>query len=259
MPVELAPEIVLSGSQPIMMLDALKNPKKPKLLAIGGNEEAARQPSAALLLQQALRSLPDPDDARFRVLELRVENGQLYMQGQARTHTDAGAVAASLRRAGTLEVAAPRTEQLAEALRVGDRRDQRSKRAVVHGGIAMQATGDDAVPRGLVPAGAFPQHFRVINLADVEMRSPGGCPCLGNPAVLNQLFRRAREVEKQRVPILGFRVPGHAQLPDEPIVKQCSELPDGRIRPGRQTPIDNQHVRVNADGHVASGGQLLSG
>ncbi|HJR44163.1 MAG TPA: hypothetical protein VJ927_01015 [Actinomycetota bacterium] len=36
---EIAPGIVLTATQPIMLLDARKDPRKPKLLAVGGNED----------------------------------------------------------------------------------------------------------------------------------------------------------------------------------------------------------------------------
>ena len=36
---EVAPGIVLTASQPIMLLDARKDPRKPKLLAVGGNKD----------------------------------------------------------------------------------------------------------------------------------------------------------------------------------------------------------------------------
>ena len=37
---EVAPGLVLTATQPIMLLDARKDPRRPKLLAIGGNDDA---------------------------------------------------------------------------------------------------------------------------------------------------------------------------------------------------------------------------
>jgi type II secretory pathway component PulL len=57
-------------------------------------------------LSQAL-----PDGLRFRLLEVRIENGQLYLVGQVRGHGDADRIAESLRAAG-LEVASPNSHRL---------------------------------------------------------------------------------------------------------------------------------------------------
>jgi hypothetical protein len=55
-----------------------------------------------------------PPDVRLRVLEVRIDDGKLIVDGQARTHGDAEALAVSLRRDGAFVVDEPRTEQLGE-------------------------------------------------------------------------------------------------------------------------------------------------
>ncbi len=61
------------------------------------------------VLERLLKSLPD--SLRFRLLEVRVENGRLYLVGHVRAHGDADRIADGLRAAG-LEVASPNTHRL---------------------------------------------------------------------------------------------------------------------------------------------------
>lgn len=61
------------------------------------------------VLEPLLKSLPA--DLRYRILEMRIDNGQLYLVGQVRTHGDADRIAGALRGAG-LEVASPNTSRL---------------------------------------------------------------------------------------------------------------------------------------------------
>ncbi len=61
------------------------------------------------VLERLLKALPD--SMRFRVLEVRIENGRLYVVGQLRAHSDADRIADGLRASG-LEVTAPNTNRL---------------------------------------------------------------------------------------------------------------------------------------------------
>jgi hypothetical protein len=61
------------------------------------------------VLEPLLKSLPA--DLRYRILEMRIDNGQLYLVGQVRTHGDADRIAGALRGAG-LEVGSPNTSRL---------------------------------------------------------------------------------------------------------------------------------------------------
>jgi hypothetical protein len=61
------------------------------------------------VLERLFKALPD--SLRFRLLEVRIENGRLYMVGQVRAHGDADRIADGLRAAG-LEVASPNTHRL---------------------------------------------------------------------------------------------------------------------------------------------------
>ena len=76
----------------------------------GGGEGRAGAPSALSLLHRVLTRLPR--DVRFLVHDLRLGDGHVYMEGQARSHADAEAVAAGLREAGAFQVELPRTEQV---------------------------------------------------------------------------------------------------------------------------------------------------
>jgi type II secretory pathway component PulL len=61
------------------------------------------------VLERLLQALPE--SLRFRLLEVRIENGRLYVVGQVRAHGDADRIADGLRAAG-LEVGAPNTNRL---------------------------------------------------------------------------------------------------------------------------------------------------
>jgi len=65
--------------------------------------------SALTLLHDVLLSLLT--DLRYRVLEVRLESGRVYVEGEARRHGDADLVAAGLRNAG-FHVDPPHTQQL---------------------------------------------------------------------------------------------------------------------------------------------------
>ncbi|MEO0529369.1 MAG: hypothetical protein AAF266_02205 [Planctomycetota bacterium] len=67
--------------------------------------------NAVARLQSVLASLPT--DMRFRVLEVRIESGRVFLLGEARSFGDADQIAARLRRTG-LTVAPPSSRQLAE-------------------------------------------------------------------------------------------------------------------------------------------------
>jgi hypothetical protein len=73
-------------------------------------------PAGARFSERGLATLRDlitflPDDVRFRVYELRLDNGAFALVGEARSHGDAQAVAASLRRRPGFSVEPPRTQQ----------------------------------------------------------------------------------------------------------------------------------------------------
>jgi type II secretory pathway component PulL len=76
------------------------------------------------VLEPLLRTLPA--DLRSRILELRVENGQLYLVGQVRAHSDADRIAEALRGAGFV-VPSPNTnrfEKVGVEFRISARLDR---------------------------------------------------------------------------------------------------------------------------------------
>jgi hypothetical protein len=78
---------------------------------LGGDEAAPSAISAITMLHDLLKSLPT--DRRFVLLEIRIEEGRLYLDGEVREHGDAEALAQRLR-AGGFDVASPRTHRLDE-------------------------------------------------------------------------------------------------------------------------------------------------
>ena len=69
--------------------------------------------SAFHTLYESRRRLPG-DDLRYRLVEIRIDRDQLYLDGQTRTHADADTIAAALRARQGFEVEAPRTERFAD-------------------------------------------------------------------------------------------------------------------------------------------------
>jgi hypothetical protein len=84
-----------------------------RLRALSGmSSESPDMKSALLLLREALMRLPD--HLRFRILEIRIENDHLHIDGEARAHSDADAIAAALRTRRGFDVDPPRTDALAQ-------------------------------------------------------------------------------------------------------------------------------------------------
>lgn len=78
----------------------------------GGGGELPKVIESFYLVERLLASLPP--DMRFRLLEIRAEDGRLYIVGQVREHADSDRIANSLRAAG-LEVGSPSTHRLQSA------------------------------------------------------------------------------------------------------------------------------------------------
>lgn len=77
----------------------------------GDVNELTAQPSALQQLHDLLVRLPG--ELRFRLMEVRLEGQRVYLEGQARSHADAEAIAAALRRQHGFTLEPPRTENLA--------------------------------------------------------------------------------------------------------------------------------------------------
>lgn len=81
-----------------------------KLQGLQGSDTALPESVSAIrILHRLLSSLPT--DRRFRLLEIRIEEGRLYLDGEVRSHSDAEALAQRLR-AAELDVTSPRTQRL---------------------------------------------------------------------------------------------------------------------------------------------------
>lgn len=75
----------------------------------GEGSDASEQIPAIQLVECLLRSLPT--DLRYRILEIRIENGRLYLVGHVREHGDADRIAEELRKVN-LNVEPPSTHRL---------------------------------------------------------------------------------------------------------------------------------------------------
>jgi hypothetical protein len=83
-----------------------------KLTALTGKAQGMPQMESAIHTLFRATS-PLPKDLRFRILEMRIDNTGLYIDGEVREHGDADLIATRLRDAG-FEIAPPRTERLAD-------------------------------------------------------------------------------------------------------------------------------------------------
>ncbi len=75
----------------------------------GSGADLPVQPQALRTLHRVLTALPA--DVRFRILELRLAPGDLFIEGETRSHGDSEALRAALTAAG-VDLAPPRTEAL---------------------------------------------------------------------------------------------------------------------------------------------------
>ncbi|NQU23850.1 MAG: hypothetical protein HQ567_21420 [Candidatus Nealsonbacteria bacterium] len=95
---------------PVGILSRLES-EYQQMAGVTGQADVIPQPCSALRqLHQVLSALPS--DLRYRVLEMRIESEQIYLEGEARHHGDADLLATELRNAG-FEVEPPHTQQLA--------------------------------------------------------------------------------------------------------------------------------------------------
>ncbi len=80
------------------------------LTGVSGNaSDLPVRPSAIGLLHDVLMALPM--ESRYRVRELRLGEGRIYIEGDARSHGEADAVAAALRQNPGFQIDAPQTDQ----------------------------------------------------------------------------------------------------------------------------------------------------
>jgi hypothetical protein len=80
-----------------------------RLSGLSGSSGEWTPPRSALsVLQSMLASVPP--NLRFRVLELRIENDKIFVEGECNAHGDAEMLAVSLRQSSRLIVEPPRTE-----------------------------------------------------------------------------------------------------------------------------------------------------
>lgn len=82
-----------------------------RLAGLRGNDaQLPKQTTVLLVLRDALSCLPE--QIRYRILEVQLDQNGLYLEGQARSHSDAEAIAAALNKLRIFNVAPPRTEKL---------------------------------------------------------------------------------------------------------------------------------------------------
>jgi len=75
----------------------------------GSGTDLPERPSMLVVVRELLSALPQ--GLRFRINEVRFEQGRISIDGEVRTHADGDALATALRRQG-FQVTAPRTQQL---------------------------------------------------------------------------------------------------------------------------------------------------
>jgi hypothetical protein len=109
--VEVFREIFPNTKVPVGIKSRLES-ELAKLKGLQGDDSSLPAAvSAVTMLHEMLAALPT--DRRFQLLEIRIEEGRLYLDGEVIAHGDAEAIAQRLR-AGGFEVAPPRTQRLDE-------------------------------------------------------------------------------------------------------------------------------------------------
>jgi hypothetical protein len=109
--VELFKKLFPGQSVPTGMRSRLESEHR-KLTALTGKTQGMPQMESAIHTLFRATS-PLPKDLRFRILEMRIDNSGLYIDGEVREHGDADLIASRLRDAG-FEIEPPRTERLSE-------------------------------------------------------------------------------------------------------------------------------------------------
>lgn len=94
---------------PVGILSRLDSEAKRLRALHGGGSGPPAAISSLDVLARILRALPQ--DYRFQLMEIRIENGQFYLLGQVRSHGDADRFVTAMRAAG-LEAGPPNTHQL---------------------------------------------------------------------------------------------------------------------------------------------------
>jgi hypothetical protein len=98
-----------NGTPPADVRSRLMSEER-SLRAAGGEGASAAPPSGLIVLRDLVNKLPD---TRFRIQEIRVEEGKFTLEGQAKSHDDADAIAEAVSAGGRFAADPPRTEQLA--------------------------------------------------------------------------------------------------------------------------------------------------
>jgi len=110
-------EVMGNANAPADVPSRLRSEERRLRLAAGGAERAdlpELPPDRPLLqlLHDVLACLPPAQKARFRLEQIRLEDGHLSLQGEARGISDAQVLAAALRQVQGLHVEDPHTQQL---------------------------------------------------------------------------------------------------------------------------------------------------
>ncbi|MEZ6192074.1 MAG: hypothetical protein R3C45_12420 [Phycisphaerales bacterium] len=108
------------GQTPPLAISMRLEGEYKKISGMRGKSDSLPPPPATLsLLHAVLDQLPE--DIRFRIMEIRIEDDSVYLDGQARSHGDVGSIAKALvsGSGGALNVETRHTEQLSGEQGVG--------------------------------------------------------------------------------------------------------------------------------------------
>jgi hypothetical protein len=102
-------EIFAGQAVPVSIRLRLESQDKKLSELAGALTESDKQLSSFTLLYETLRRLPPA--GKYRLVELRLSDNQLYLEGQARSHAEAEAIAGDLKKQNGFEVEPPHSEQ----------------------------------------------------------------------------------------------------------------------------------------------------
>jgi type II secretion system protein L len=102
-------QVFPNSKVPVGVLTRLRS-ELSKLQGLRGDDGSLpSRVSSLVVLERLLKSVPA--DKRFRLLEVRIEEGRLYLDGETRVHSDAEAIAQQLRAEG-FKVSPPKSQRL---------------------------------------------------------------------------------------------------------------------------------------------------
>ena len=136
-----------------------------------------------------------------------------------------------------------RRHELGQPVGVACDLDERPHRLFVEReGVALEAVRDHRVPVGRLAGFPLAQHFRVIDLAQLDVAARHHRPHARDAAFGADRVRRPSEEQQEVAPGVEIAAGMNGQLADEMIVEEHGQLADRRIGARRGASIEEERV-----------------